>query len=117
MRVLLRAGAIAAALATCASCAARTRSGPGTPPELVAGANQAAARIAATSTRTSDVGWQRLSELVDRYGARITGSKALTGATGWAADRMRDDGLDDVRLERRLRCALAARTRPLAAAW
>lgn len=99
MRALLRAGVIAAALATCAGCAARTRSGPGTPPELVAGANQAAARIAATSTRTPDAGWERLSELVDRYGARITGSKALTGATGWAADRMREDGLDDVRLE------------------
>jgi len=96
---LLRAGGIAAALATCAGCAAQVAPGPGVPPELVAGANQAAERIAATSARTSDVGWQRLTELVDRYGARITGSAALTGATEWAEGRMREDGLDAVRLE------------------
>ena len=99
MSALLRAGGIAAALATCAGCAAQVAPGPGVPPELVAGANQAAERIAATSARTSDVGWQRLTELVDRYGARITGSAALTGATEWAEGRMREDGLDAVRLE------------------
>jgi len=59
----------------------------------------AADRIAAASERTSAVGWDRLSELTDDVGQRITGSAALDHALAWAAGRMHDDGLDDVRLE------------------
>ena len=49
--------------------------------------------------QSSDVPWQRLTELVDLHGNRITGSTALENALVWAAKQMRDDGLDDVRLE------------------
>jgi len=58
-----------------------------------------AGRIDAASVQSSDVPWQRLTELVDLHGNRITGSTALENALVWAAKQMRDDGLDDVRLE------------------
>ena len=69
------------------------------PPPEVASLTVAAERIAEVSARPPDVGWARLTELVDRYGPRITGSAALQGAVTWTAERMRDDGLDNVRLE------------------
>ena len=48
-------------------------------PALLAGTGTQRRRIAETSARSSDVGWQRLAELADGYGHRITGSTALTG--------------------------------------
>jgi carboxypeptidase Q len=58
-----------------------------------------AERIAEASARTSDVPWKRLTELVDVYGPRITGSAALDQAIAWAARQMGSDGLEDVHLE------------------
>lgn len=43
---------------------------------------------------TSDEAWIRLSELCDGIGHRISGSKNLETAVDWAAERMRQDGLD-----------------------
>ncbi|MEZ5285723.1 MAG: hypothetical protein R2712_13135 [Vicinamibacterales bacterium] len=43
--------------------------------------------------------WERLAELTDTYGARLTGSDNLTRAIAWAADTMKKDGLDRVRTE------------------
>ena len=63
----------------------------------VAAVNAAAQRIAAASS--TEVPWQRLSELADMIGNRITGSPALEHALAWAAEQMRADGLDAVRLE------------------
>jgi hypothetical protein len=40
-----------------------------------------------------------LATLAGHYPRRITGSTALDHALTWAAARMREDGLDDVRLE------------------
>jgi hypothetical protein len=80
-----------------AACGARHA--PSTPPIELAALTGAAERIAASSARSPDAAWQRLAELVDLYGHRITGSAALQNALAWAADQMRDDGLDDVRLE------------------
>jgi carboxypeptidase Q len=44
--------------------------------------------------------WDRLAELTDTYGARLTGSENLTRAIGWATTTMKADGLDEVRTEK-----------------
>ncbi|MDH4064748.1 MAG: M20/M25/M40 family metallo-hydrolase [Acidobacteriota bacterium] len=44
--------------------------------------------------------WDRLAELTDTYGARLTGSDNLSRAIAWAAETMRTDGLDNVRTEK-----------------
>jgi carboxypeptidase Q len=87
---------VVAVLAVGGGCVVRE---PVVAPAPPAAAMEAAERIADASQRAPEVGWERLTELVDRYGARITGSAALTGALGWAEDRMREDGLEEVRLE------------------
>jgi hypothetical protein len=56
-------------------------------------------RIEESSARAPDVAWERLAELAQGIGARITGSAALDDAIAWAALKMRRDGLDDVHLE------------------
>jgi Zn-dependent M28 family amino/carboxypeptidase len=66
---------------------------------MLAASADAADRIAASSAREPDVAWARLSELATGIGNRITGSAALDRALAWAESHMRDDGLDDVRLE------------------
>ena len=43
--------------------------------------------------------WDRLAELCDTFGGRLTGSRNLELACDWAAETMRKDGLERVRLE------------------
>jgi carboxypeptidase Q len=43
--------------------------------------------------------FQRLTELVDRFGHRFSGSVALEQALDWALDEMEADGLENVRAE------------------
>ncbi len=53
------------------------------------------------SAATADqFGWDRLAELTDTYGARLTGSDNLTRAIAWAQDTMKKDGLERVRTEK-----------------
>src|SRR5258705_1845574 len=47
-----------------------------------------------------DFAWQRLAELTDAYGSRLSGSENLTRAIAWAAETMKKDGLDNVRTEK-----------------
>ena len=47
----------------------------------------------------SDFAWQRLAELGDTYGHRLSGSKALEDAIDWAVMQMKKDGLENVRKE------------------
>ncbi|HUF24671.1 MAG TPA: M20/M25/M40 family metallo-hydrolase [Vicinamibacterales bacterium] len=56
-----------------------------------------ASRLIAESQAT-DFGWNRLAEVTDTYGHRITGSKNLERAIAWAAGEMKKDGLQ-TRLE------------------
>jgi carboxypeptidase Q len=49
-----------------------------------------------TSTRFA---WERLAELGDTFGHRLSGSKSLEAAIQWAAAQMKKDGLENVRLE------------------
>ncbi|MDX2165558.1 MAG: M20/M25/M40 family metallo-hydrolase [Deltaproteobacteria bacterium] len=84
-----------------AACAASTppEPPPTSPPAALARLDAAAVRIAAASAESPDFGWQRLTTLADLYGPRITGSPELTQALAWAAEQMRADGLDAVRLQ------------------
>ena len=44
--------------------------------------------------------WDRVAELTDTYGQRISGSENLNRAIAWAAETMKKDGLDNVHTER-----------------
>src|ERR1043165_8230279 len=59
-----------------------------------------------TSTRlikaatADDFAWQRLAELTDAHGNRLSGSENLTRALAGAAETMKKDGLENVHLEK-----------------
>lgn len=57
-----------------------------------------ASRIIAAATSNSDA-WQRLAELTDSFGSRLSGSPQLEAAIQWAVAEMRKDGLDNVHTE------------------
>jgi carboxypeptidase Q len=48
---------------------------------------------------SSRFAWERLAELGDTYGHRLSGSPNLEAAIRWAVDRMKKDGLENVRTE------------------
>jgi carboxypeptidase Q len=58
----------------------------------------AAQRLIAES-QSSDFAWQRLAELTDTYGPRLSGSVGLERAIDWAVETMQKDGFDNVRKE------------------
>jgi carboxypeptidase Q len=45
-------------------------------------------------------GWDRLAELTDTYGQRLSGSENLNRAIAWAVETMKQDGLENVHTER-----------------
>jgi carboxypeptidase Q len=49
---------------------------------------------------SDDFAWQRLAELTDTFGPRLSGSENLTRAIRWTAEVMKQDGLENVRTER-----------------
>ena len=65
----------------------------------VAGYRDLAARILA-SARGDRFAWERLAELCDTFGPRLSGTPALEAALRWSAAEMKKDGLENVRLER-----------------
>jgi len=58
-----------------------------------------AAKLIAAS-QASDFAWQRLAEVTDLYGPRLSGSVGLERAIDWAVETMKKDGLENVRKER-----------------
>jgi carboxypeptidase Q len=58
-----------------------------------------AKRLIAAS-QSSDFAWQRLAEVTDLYGHRLSGSVGLERAIDWAVETMKKDGLENVRKER-----------------
>ena len=58
----------------------------------------AADSIIAAALRDTSA-WNRLAELTDRFGNRLSGSASLEHAIDWVLDQMRRDGLDNVRGE------------------
>ena len=57
------------------------------------------ARRIIDESRASTFAWDRLAELGDTFGSRLSGSENLDAAIKWAADQMRQDGLENVRLD------------------
>jgi carboxypeptidase Q len=56
--------------------------------------------VAATSNAAAAASWNRLAELTDKFPARLSGSANLANAILWAADQMKHDGLENVRVDR-----------------
>lgn len=52
-----------------------------------------------TASQSSDFAWNRLAELTDTFGPRLSGSPNLEMAIDWAVEAMRADGLENVRKE------------------
>jgi carboxypeptidase Q len=50
-------------------------------------------------SQSSDFAWQRLAELTDTYGPRLSGSDNLERAIDWAVATMKADGFENVRKE------------------
>jgi carboxypeptidase Q len=48
---------------------------------------------------SSGFAWKRLAELGDTFGNRLSGSESLEAAVKWAAEQMKKDGLENVRLD------------------
>src|SRR6478609_12132480 len=44
--------------------------------------------------------WDRLAEITDTFGQRISGSENLNRAIAWAQEAMKKDGLENVHAER-----------------
>lgn len=64
----------------------------------VSGYRETADKLIAVA-RTEGRGWERLSDLTDFFGSRLSGTPQLEAALRWAADEMKKDGLENVRLE------------------
>lgn len=58
-----------------------------------------AARIIAAAGEDSAGAWNRIAELTDRFGHRLSGSAALEQAIDWTVAAMKRDGLGNVRKE------------------
>jgi carboxypeptidase Q len=51
------------------------------------------------AAQADDFAWRRLAELTDTFGHRLSGSSGLEEAIRWTAEQMRQDGLENVRLD------------------
>src|SRR5258706_13716662 len=89
--LLLGAAAIVAALAVAAD---------GQPASSWINASRDPATRLIKSATADDFAWQRLAELTDTYGSRLSGSDNLGRAIAWAAETMKQDGLENVRTEK-----------------
>src|SRR5215470_572923 len=67
-------------------------------PSWISAYRDTATRLIKAAT-ADDFAWQRLAELTDTYGNRLSGSENLTRAIAWAAETMKKDGLANVRTE------------------
>jgi carboxypeptidase Q len=88
---------VSAALAGLLSAGVMTQSSSASPAWL-ADYRETATRLIKTAT-ADDFAWQRLAELTDTFGHRLSGSENLQRAIQWAAATMKQDGLDNVRIE------------------
>ena len=77
----------------------RSRATPRLSPAWIAPYRDDAQRLIEAAT-ADQFAWDRLAELTDTFGARLTGSENLTRAIAWATETMKKDGLDRVRTEK-----------------
>jgi hypothetical protein len=68
------------------------------PPGLADHYRAVAARVLGRAL-VDEGAWRKLDHLTTRIGNRLSGSESLDRAVHWAADGMRDDGLENVRLQ------------------
>ena len=90
---------LTAALATLAALTADAGAQSVWAPGWINAYRETATRLMKAAT-ADDFAWQRLAELTDTYGNRLSGSDNLTRAIGWAVETMKKDGLDNVRAEK-----------------
>ncbi len=91
-----------AATATATEPEARPEAEAAPAPEVnpvVAGYADVAGKIIAAAT-ADHAAWDKLAYLTDHIGNRLSGTKALDKALTWAADTMRADGHENVRIEK-----------------
>jgi carboxypeptidase Q len=81
-------------LAVAAAMAVRAADPPAGLPEY----SRAAARLI-EAARADRFAWNRIAELTDTFGHRLSGSPQLEAAIRWAAGEMKKDGLENVHLE------------------
>ncbi len=91
---LVLSSLFALALAFGSETVARTQE-----PAWLAPYRENAQRLIAAAT-ADQFAWDRLAELTDTYGARLTGSDNLDRAITWAVNTMTADGLERVRTEK-----------------
>ncbi len=80
------------------SCAVMSGSPARAQADWIDAYREPAARLIGESLSTR-FAWERLAELTDTFGHRLSGSDALDAAIRWAAAEMKKDGLENVRLE------------------
>lgn len=68
------------------------------PPAWLAAYHEPAARLIGEAL-SNRFAWERLAELGDTYGPRLSGSTNLDAAIRWAVAEMKNDGLENVRTE------------------
>ncbi len=69
------------------------------PADIPAKYTAVANRIIAAAQADSAGAWNRIAELTDRFGHRLSGSAALEAAISWTATQMTKDGLENVKRE------------------
>jgi carboxypeptidase Q len=100
---MLRAGFTALAFLCLLSIAAFSRAVQQPPPPPSPSwldAHRANADRLLQEAQADQFAWHRLAELADTFGPRFSGSDNLARAIEWAAAAMKQDGLENVRLER-----------------
>jgi carboxypeptidase Q len=97
-RALVPLGLIASFLAML-SLAPAPSAGDAQPASWVDAYRADATRIVQEST-SNQFAWNRLAELTDTYGNRLSGSENLNRAIAWAAATMKKDGFDNVHTEK-----------------
>ena len=70
-----------------------------TPAQSISAAYRPAADRIIDAALADSQAWNRIAELTERYGARFSGTPALEQAIDWIIQRMKADGLDNVRGE------------------
>ncbi len=95
-----RAGLAAVAVAAVVAAAVAAPIAAQAPEAIPAKYREVAARIIAAAEADSTGAWDRIAELTDRFGHRLSGSVALEQAIAWTAETMRRDGLENVRTDR-----------------
>src|SRR4249920_365196 len=81
-----------------AATAADTAQTAKTPSNWIDAYRDPAARLIGEAL-SSNFAWERLAEIGDTFGNRLSGSQALEDAIRWAAAAMKKDGLENVRTD------------------